>query len=343
MALPSISDLKLWVGTLFTKDDWDFNFTKIVSWFSDGSADLVVNSIRSTNGIDLDGSQLTNVGTATSGSSAINLDQAQTLLNRTSYYYPFSLASGRVNSSGNSAFLQKDSDTQVTVLAGNTNPDLVVIQSDGTVESITSNYILTVETADGTYNIVKEKEGSPIITSGEVTIGKTFPGSPNAGDYFLDNSIVPFVGYKYNAEGGWVNTPFCHLGYVTKTSGNATVYPFDYNNNRFDINIYNLTGFIEPDYDNGIIHDIGSATSATFTAPADGLIWISVKSSGSGSISNATINGNVVMQAKGIGSGYTHVNYGTFLVSKGDVIVLSSPASGDSDCGYRFFPLKGVN
>ncbi len=283
MALPSISDLKLWVGTLFTKDDWDFNFTKIVSWFSDGSADLVVNSIRATNGIDLDGSQLTNIGTATSGSSAINLDQAQTLLNRTSYYYPFSVASGRVNSSGNSAFLQKDSDTQVTVLAGNTNPDLVVIQSDGTVESITSNYILTVETADGTYNIVKEKEGSPIITSGEVTIGKTFPDSPNAGDYFLDNSIVPFVGYKYNAEGGWVNTPFCHLGYVTKTSGNATVYPFDYNNNRFDLNVYN-SGIMLPDWNSCI----AIARPSDYTVPSEGYILMCPQAQGSG---NLIVNG----------------------------------------------------
>ena len=237
MALPSISDLHLWVGNLFTKDDWDFNFTKIVSWFSDGNADLVVNSIRSTNGIDLDGSQLTNVGTATSGSSAVNLDQAQTLLNRTSYYYPYSVASGKVDSEGNSAFLQKDSDTQVTVLAGNTNPDLVVIQSDGTVESLTSNYVLTVGTSDGTYNIVKEKEGSPVITTGAVTVGKVFPTSPNAGDYFLDNSIVPFVGYKYNAEGGWTNTPFCHLGYVTKTSGNAVISYFGYNNNLYNVNL----------------------------------------------------------------------------------------------------------
>jgi len=99
-----------------------------------------------------------------------------------------------------------------------------------------------------------------------------------------------------------------------------------------------------PDYANGIVRDMGSTvTSATFTAPADGLIWISIKGTGNGVISNATINGNVVMQARGIGSGYTHTDYGSFLVSKGDVIVLTSPGSGDSDNGYRFFPLKGVN
>ena len=29
MAVPSITALKMWVGTLFTKDDWDFNFSQI--------------------------------------------------------------------------------------------------------------------------------------------------------------------------------------------------------------------------------------------------------------------------------------------------------------------------
>ena len=237
MAKPSISDLKMWVGNLFTKDDWDYNFSKITSWLSDGNGDLVVNSVQATNGLDMDGSQITNLAPATTGSQAVTLDQAETILNRTSYYYPFSIASGKVNSSGNSAYLEKNSDTQVTVLAGNVNPDLVVIQSDATVESITSNVVLTVGTANGTYNIIKEKGQSPIITTGKVTIGKVFPATQSAGDYFLDNSIVPFVGYKYDAVEGWVITPFCHLGYVTVSSGVATVTNFGYNDNKYNVNL----------------------------------------------------------------------------------------------------------
>ena len=45
MAVPVITALKMWAGTLFTKDDWDFNFSQIVSWLADGNADLVVNNI----------------------------------------------------------------------------------------------------------------------------------------------------------------------------------------------------------------------------------------------------------------------------------------------------------
>ena len=237
MAVPSLNGLKLWVGTLFTKDDWDYNFSQIVSWLADGTGDLVVNTVKATNGIDMDGAQISNVGAATSGSQAINLDQATTLLNRTSFYYPFSVASGKVNSNGDSAYLQKDSDTQVTVLAGNTNPDLVCIQSDGTMESITSNTVLTIPGTDGIYHIIKEKGSAISITSGssgKVTIAKTFPVSQSIGDYYLDNSVVPFIGYKYTAS-GWEKTPFCYLGYVTVSSGTATVKTFNYNDNNFDV------------------------------------------------------------------------------------------------------------
>ena len=238
MAVPIITALKMWAGTLFTKDDWDFNFSQIVSWLADGNADLVVNTVKTTNGLDLDGAQISNLGAATTGSQAITLDQANTLLNRTSYYYPFSVASGKVNSTGNAAYLQKDSNTQVTVLAGNINPDLVCILSDGTIESVTSNTVLTVPTANGTYHIIKEKEQPISITAGasnKVTVAKAYPSSPNIGDYFCNNSTVPFKGYKYTSS-GWVEKPFCWLGDVTVLSGAATVTQFPYNDNKYDVN-----------------------------------------------------------------------------------------------------------
>ena len=253
MAVPSITDLKMWVGTLFTKDDWDFNFSKIVEWLSGGSGDLVVNSIKATNGLDMDGGQISNLGAATTGSQAVTLDQAQTLLNRTSYYYPFSVASGKVDSNGKAAYLQKDSDTQATVLAGNVNPDLVCIMTDGTIESVTSNTVLTVQSTDGTYHIIKEKEQAITITagsSGKVTVGQAYPSSPNIGDYFCDNSVVPFKGYKYTAS-GWEATEFCWLGDVTVESGTATVNQFPYNDNYFDVNRNNQAVIVEHYINNG--------------------------------------------------------------------------------------------
>lgn len=239
MALPSISDLKMWVGTLFTKDDWDFNFSQIVDWLASGTSDLVVNSIKSENGIDLDGSTISNLAPAETGSQAVNLDQAQTLLNRSSHYYPFSVASGKVDGNGNAAFLEITADS-IKVLAGNVNPDLVCVQSDGTIESVTTDTLLTKPSAVGVYHIIKEKEQPISITAGtanKVTIGKVQPTSDlTVGDYFLNNSVVPFVGKKYTSE-GWEVIPFCYLGDVTVTADDVTVTPSNYNNNDYDVNL----------------------------------------------------------------------------------------------------------
>lgn len=332
MAKPSISDLKMWVGNLFTKDDWDYNFSKITSWLSDGNGDLVVNSIQATNGLDMDGSQITNLAPATTGSQAVTLDQAETILNRTSYYYPFSIASGKIDASGNSAFLEKNSDTQVTVLAGNVNPDLVVIQSDATVESITSNVVLTVGTADGTYNIIKEKGQSPVITTGSVTVGKVFPTSQSAGDYFLDNSIVPFVGYKYDAVEGWVNTPFCHLGFVTVASGVATVTGFSYNDNLFDVNKQSLN-LVIPDYKRGI------SMSTSFTAPNNGIYCCTVgNNNGSASFYVNGVQAYYYADGDGV-NGMVNSPF-TIILAKGDSCYWTS-LSGQKF--GKFFPLKGDN
>ena len=337
MALPSISDLKLWVGTLLTKNEWDFNFTKIVSWFSDGTADLVVNSITSENGIDLNGSRLTNVGAATSGTDAVNLDTAQSLLNQTSYYTLFSVASGKEDASGNAAFLQKDSDTQVTILAGNTNPDLVLCQSDGTVETLTSNVVLTVDTHDDTYYIIKEKGQTPVIISGNFRIGKVLPSSDlYAGDYFLDNSTVPFKGYKYDSLSGWVETPFCYLGKVKKTSGTATVTPVQYDDNGYNLNVYNAKFF--PDYSRNISISNGDAMEY------DGLLILKGTLGSAGS--NATgikvsINSVEIAYSYGDGLGYTI----SLLVSKNDVISWTYNSAGSplhSGETFKLYPLKGV-
>lgn len=336
MALPSINDLKMWVGTLFTKDDWDYNFSQLVSWLADGNSDIVVNTIKATNGIDLDGSQLSNLGTATSGSQAVTLDQATTLLNRTSYYYPFSVASGKVDSDGNSAYLQKDSDTQVTVLGGNVNPDLVCIQSDGTVESVTSNSVLTVPVTDGTYYIIKEKGEDITITTGtanKITIGKTFPSSQNTGDYFLNNSTVPFKGYKYGIT-GWEETPFCYLGYVTVSSGTATATGFPYNNNRFDVNKQSLD-LIAPDYSNATTVSYTSGDAVGF----DGWLAITMFAGRPDNYYSTAINGvTVVSNASGPSGGAGYQCSGMVIVTSADVITWTG-----STPTLKKIPFKGGN
>lgn len=347
MAVPSITDLKMWVGTLFTKDDWDYNFSKIVSWFSDGNADIVVNSMKATNGLDMDGAQISNLGAATTGSQAITLDQANTLLNRTSYYYPFSVASGKVDSNGVAAYLQKDSETQVTVLAGNVNPDLVCVLSDATIESVTSNTVLTVPGTDGTYHIIKEKEQSITITAGSsglVTVGKKFPSSQNIGDYFCDNSVVPFKGYKYTTN-GWEETPFCWLGDVTVASGTATVKGFNYNNNKFDVNANSLD-IIAPDYSAGVTASIYDAQG--YTPPTAGVLLIGgyAGSQNAGAAYYATLyiyKDGVQVASKAFGGANVVTNDGICIPvnNKFSYRVIGGMNGGNTLSG-TFFPLGGA-
>lgn len=338
MAVPIITALKMWAGTLFTKDDWDFNFSQIVSWLADGNADLVVNTVKTTNGIDLDGAQISNLGAATTGSQAVTLDQANTLLNRTSYYYPFSVASGKVDSNGNAAYIQKDSDTQVTILAGNVNPDLVCILSDGTIESVTSNTVLTVPTANGTYHIIKEKEQPILITAGasnKVTVAKAYPSTPNIGDYFCDNSTVPFKGYKYTSS-GWVETPFCWLGDVTVSSGAATVAQFPYNNNKFDVNknslelVYDVRNI---NYSSAVSISIPTSNNR-YTVPYNGVYigWGYANQSQISLVIN-NVTTDIVIRDRADGASYSNI----FVpLSKGDVIYWTGTPTASALKFYRY-------
>ena len=346
MAVPSINDLKMWVGTLFTKDDWDFNFSKIVSWLSDGKGDLVVNTVKAGNGIDLDGAQLSNVGTASTGTDAVNLDQALTILNRTSFYYPFSVASGKVDSNGDAAYLQKDSDTQVTVLAGSTNPDLVCVQADGTVETVTANKVLTVPVTDGTYHIIKEKEAAISLTSGstgKITIGKKFPTSQNIGDYFLNNSTMPFVGYKYTVD-GWEETSFCYLGYVTVSSGTATVTTFSYNYNAFDSNNSidsrrMAVSWGMPDYTAGV----SKTWNTDYTADSDGYIFAGGVTSSNGSKEWGLTVAGVLYNFVADGGDVVDVRTTIFIpVSKGESYKATGGGDYQGNRILKFYPCKGV-
>ena len=65
------------------------------------------------------GSKITNVGPATTGSDVVNYDQSQTLLNKTSNFYPFSIASGKVDANGVANYLQKNSDTKAHITSRN--------------------------------------------------------------------------------------------------------------------------------------------------------------------------------------------------------------------------------
>lgn len=259
MAVPKISDLRTWDGTQFTNDDYDYNSQTIVNWLANKQADLEVNTVRAANGFDAANSKITNVAPATTGTDAVNLDQLNTISSVNNQYIPYTLASGKVNASGYANYLQKDSDTQLTILAGNTNPDLVVIQSDGTLETLTDDVVLTISVSNGTYTIVKEKDAAPILTASTVSSGVVFPSAPVNGDYFLLTSGRPYAGYKYASVGGWGEVTFVSMGTVTVATGTATLSMFQYNS---------------PNYVNGArtVIDTYTSNTAKYRKWSDGFI-----------------------------------------------------------------------
>lgn len=273
MAVPKISDLRTWNGTPFTNDDVDYNSQTIVSWLSDKTSDLDVNTIRAAGGFDASNSKITNVLPATAGTDAVNLDQLNSYSNTNNQYIPFTIANGKVNANGYANYLQKDSDTQLTILAGNTNPDLVIIQSDGTLETLTDNIVLTIPVSNGTYTIVKEKGETPVLSDSAVTTGIVFPVSASDGDYFLLTSGRPYQGYKYASVGGWGEIDFVSMGSATVASGVATLTTLNYNSPNYVngartvINTYTSDTIKYRKWSDGFIEQWMTTTGGTITLP----------------------------------------------------------------------------
>ena len=48
MAIPNIADLIVFMGTPLSASDWLANWTQVVNWLTDGTADLNVKSINIT-------------------------------------------------------------------------------------------------------------------------------------------------------------------------------------------------------------------------------------------------------------------------------------------------------
>lgn len=121
---------------------------------------------------------------------------------------------------------------------------------------------------------------------------------------------------------------------------------------RLNLNVSNIstegkktiTSWVTPDYTNAIVGNMGTTQTTTFTAPAEGWVFISIATYRSGVEGYATINGYKVLSNKGSSTNYINCVSGNFYVHRGDVVYLNSPYTGvDIGSGYRFFPMKGAN
>jgi len=134
-------------------------------------------------------------------------------------YVPYSVASGKQNTDGHADFIQKNSNSQITILAGGSNPNLVICYPDGVTEQVSVDTVMSSGlTADNKYFMVKEKGSSIVVTTKNITEDIKQPQSPNTGDYWLNIGIRPYKPFKYDGL-IWVETQFVKLGEVIKTSG----------------------------------------------------------------------------------------------------------------------------
>lgn len=176
------------------------------------------------------------IADATTNNHAVNkqqFDAYQTNLESTLYkdlYVPYAVSSGKQDANGFASFIQKDSDSQITILAGSSNPDLVMCYPDGEIEQVASDTVISSGlTADNTYFIIKEKGSSISVITTNITEDAKQPSAPNTGDYWLNIGVKPYKPYKYDGS-VWVETQFVKLGEATKASGTlATPISYAFN------------------------------------------------------------------------------------------------------------------
>jgi hypothetical protein len=142
-------------------------------------------------------------------------------------YVPYSVASGKQDTDGFANFILKNSNSQITILAGGSSPNLIICYPDGVIEQISVDTVIgSGLTADNKYFIVKEKGSSITIKTQSITEDIKQPQSPNTGDYWLNIGIRPYKPFKYDGS-IWIETQFVKLGEVTKTNGTLGI-PLSY-------------------------------------------------------------------------------------------------------------------
>lgn len=131
---------------------------------------------------------------------------------------PFVVNNAKTDSNGYADFLQKDSNSQITILAGGSNPNLEMTAYDGSRVILISNIIKTGLSTDGIFVLICNLETSTvdIVLSSTVTEGTVPPSGGSDGDYYVD--INPLITYK-KVSGVWTPYKFVKLGEFIRTAG----------------------------------------------------------------------------------------------------------------------------
>jgi len=270
MALPTLSDITLYVNKVLTGKDWNKNFQAILKWFTDGTTDIKVKSID----IPATGN-ITNAGTLVqSGTSQFTADVAITgnltasgnitadkfigdgslltnlVVSGLANYTPFTVNSGNVDANGEGEILDFDAGTAniLTFKVGTPNANLIATRADSITFTLTE--ISDVDVAsltNGIYTICVLKDVIIPEVCGTVFRQKIAPVTAAQDDVWLDTSTELIKSYKYDT-GVFVPYNGVPIGTVTVNTGVCTaVTTIRFNYNGYNVNKKN-DSFVESTY-----------------------------------------------------------------------------------------------
>jgi len=259
MALPTLSDITLYVNKVLTGKDWNKNFQAILKWFTDGTTDIKVKSID----IPATGN-ITNAGTLVqSGASQFGADVAITgnltasgnitadkfigdgslltnlVASGLANYTPFTVNSGNVDANGDGEILSFEVSTPKTLnfKVGTPFANLIATRADSITFTLTE--ISDVDVAsltNGTYTICVLKDVIIPEVCGTVYYSKIAPLAPQQNDVWLDISGELIKSYKYDT-GVFVPYNGVPIGTVTVNTGVCTaVTTIRFNYNGYNVN-----------------------------------------------------------------------------------------------------------
>lgn len=192
---------------------------------------------------------------------------------------PYSVTSGKQDANGYADFIQKDSDTQITILAGNSNPNLGVCYPDGSTETISSDIVINSGLSNnGTYTFLKEKGNSTpvalnISPANQNLLVDFNDGTANDkyGNTLVTIGSPTYTNNKFNSNGttGLKYTTINTLGQGSwclegrfKFNTNNTQYYLFANSTQFGIRLYRHSNnkLLLDLSSNGSSYDIASDT-----------------------------------------------------------------------------------
>jgi len=271
MAIPTISDLVLYVNKKLTGNDWNTNWRKLINWLTDGKTDIKVKSleisaegglinngsVQQSGNLSIDGN-ITASGNITISGTGIFTGNGSGLYNLTAAkmfpYVPWCINSGNRNVSGDGDLIRVTAITSDDVITGytvdfnvgtGTYGNIGATSASGEHFTITSLTSETISSANTEYFIFVKK-GETFVTILENIKFFRQKIAPTGDDVvnnyvWLDTSCESLVCRKYSSTAGeWEEWDYVPMGKIVTTSLSTapTITTFPFNQNEYSVNAY---------------------------------------------------------------------------------------------------------